>query len=291
MSIDELLHKENSGKTDEKAENKTSAPLLEVRRLRKVYRDRGYEQEIIREINLTLNKEEFVCILGPSGCGKTTFLRCIAGFEAYEGDILINGKPVKAPGTDRIMVFQDFNQLFPWKTVEKNIQYPLKLQGIKDKEELKRLSDLYLKKVDLDGYQKYYPHQLSGGMKQRVAIAKAMALKPEIVLMDEPFAALDAMTRNNLQKELLEISRREKLTVIFITHNIQEAITLGTRTLLLSKKGIIKIDEPNPLPKPVTPSLPGYGEMWDRYHDALEAENTVKNDPLDGVSGEYNDED
>lgn len=290
MSIDELLHKENSGKTEKKHESKPSVPLLEVRRLRKVYRDRGYEQEIIREINLSLNKEEFLCILGPSGCGKTTFLRCIAGFESYEGDILINGKPVKTPGTDRIMVFQDFNQLFPWKTVEKNIQYPLKLQGIKDKDELKRLSDIYLKKVDLDGYQKYYPHQLSGGMKQRVAIAKAMALKPEIVLMDEPFAALDAMTRNNLQKELLEISRREKLTVIFITHNIQEAITLGTRTLLLSKKGIIKIDEVNPLPKPVTPSLPGYGEMWDRYHDALEAENTVKNDPLDGVSGEYNDE-
>ncbi len=252
-------------------------PILEVNHLKKMYTDRGYDEIILEDVNLTVMPEDFICILGPSGCGKTTFLRCIAGFESYEGEIIVNGKRVKKPDTDRIMVFQDFNQLFPWKTVEKNVQYPLKLKGIKDKQEHKRMSDIYLQKVDLDGYQKFYPHQLSGGMKQRVAIAKALALNPKIILMDEPFAALDAMTRNNLQKELLEITTREKVTVIFITHNIQEALVLGTRTLLMSKQGRIKIDEINTIKKPVTPSSPGYGALWDKFHDALEEENTNKN--------------
>lgn len=170
------------------------------------------------------------------------------------------------------MVFQDYNQLFPWKTVEKNIQYPLKVKGIRDKQELKRISDSYIKKVGLDGYQKYYPHELSGGMKQRVAIAKALALKPEIILMDEPFAALDAITRNNLQRELVGISTSEKVTVIFITHNIQEAITLGTRILLMNKQGKIVIDDENPIPKPVKPSSEGYGALWDKFSLALEQE-------------------
>ncbi|MBP5159823.1 MAG: ABC transporter ATP-binding protein [Lachnospiraceae bacterium] len=263
------------GANDTQTQNE--GPLLEVKHLKKVFTDRGYEEVILHDVNLTVNRRDFICILGPSGCGKTTFLRCVAGFSDYEGEIIVAGKKVKKPGTDRIMVFQDFNQLFPWKTVEKNIQYPLKLKGIKDKVELKRLSDIYLEKVDLAGYQKFYPHQLSGGMKQRVAIAKALALGPEIILMDEPFAALDAMTRNNLQKELLEIAQREKVTVIFITHNIQEAIVLGSRVLLMSKQGMIKIDKVNDIPKPVTPSSPGYGAMWDLFHNALEEERIVKN--------------
>ncbi|MBQ4155500.1 MAG: ABC transporter ATP-binding protein [Clostridia bacterium] len=134
-----------------------------------------------------------------------------------------------------------------------------------------------LKKVDLDGKQKFYPHELSGGMKQRVAIAKALALKPDIVLMDEPFAALDAMTRNNLQKELLDLFNKENITIIFITHNIQEAIVLGTRVMLMSKDGKIIIDKINPLEKPCSPSSKGYGELWDLYSKALYAENTRKN--------------
>lgn len=160
-----------------------------------------------------------------------------------------------------------------WKTVEKNIQYPLKLQGIKDKKRLKEITNEVLKKVDLDGKQKHFPHELSGGMKQRVAIAKALALKPDIVLMDEPFAALDAMTRNNLQKELLELFNRENMTVIFITHNIQEAIVLGTRIIMMNRQGEICIDDYNPLPKPCSPSSPGYGEIWQKFSTALENEN------------------
>lgn len=248
--------------------------VLEVNSLTKNYlNNKGkVEKNVISELNLSVEKNEFLCILGPSGCGKTTLLRCIAGFEAYEGEIYVNEILKKKPGTDRIMVFQDFNQLFPWKTVEKNIQYPLKRKGIKDKKELDEITKIYLEKVNLAGVQKKYPHQLSGGMKQRVAIAKALALKPQIILMDEPFAALDAMTRNKLQSELMNISKEEDCTFVFITHNIQEAIVLGSRIILMSSEGKIVLDEKNCIPKPVTPASEGYGNMWERLHDALYAE-------------------
>ena len=242
--------------------------LLKIRELTKGYADRS----ILEKLDLTVYENEFICILGPSGCGKSTLLRCIAGFEDYTGSILCNGKPVSAPAPQRMMVFQDYNQLFPWKTVEQNIQYPLKVNGLRDKEKLRQISDEYVHKVGLDGYQRYYPHELSGGMKQRVAIAKALAFKPELILMDEPFAALDAITRNSLQQELADISANENVTVIFITHNIQEALTLGTRVLLMNKQGKIVIDEENTIPKPVKPSSPGYGAMWDRFSRGLAQE-------------------
>lgn len=243
--------------------------VLKIEHLSKAYSTQNNSSEILADLNLTVEENDFICILGPSGCGKSTLLRCIAGFEDYTGTIQCNGKVVTKPSPERVMVFQDYNQLFPWKTVEKNIQYPLKVKGIRDKAELKRISYEYLEKVGLDGYQKYYPHELSGGMKQRVAIAKALALKPEIILMDEPFAALDAITRNSLQKEMYRISTQEKVTVIFVTHNIQEAITLGKRVLLMGKQGKILIDEVNTIPKPVKPSSEGYGRMWDKFSQAL----------------------
>ena len=246
--------------------------LLTIENLTKTFTSPDGNNEVLRDLNLSVEKNEFICILGPSGCGKSTLVRCIAGFEAYSGTIRCGGKVVSKPSTDRIMVFQDYNQLFPWKTVEGNIFYPLQLQGIKDKGELKARAAEVLKKVGLDGYQKYYPHELSGGMKQRAAIAKALALNPEIILMDEPFAALDAITRNKLQPELNRISAETDITVIFITHNIQEAITLGTRLILLGKNGRIVIDRINPLQKPVTPSMEGYGAMWDLFSNALSAE-------------------
>lgn len=242
--------------------------ILEIKNLTKVFHDTE-ENTVIEDFNLDVHKNEFLSILGPSGCGKTTMLRCIAGFEDFEGTIKINGIERTEPGTDRIMVFQDFNQLFPWKTVEKNIQYPLQLQGIRDKKKLQQITSEVLAKVKLSGYEKYYPHQLSGGMKQRVAIAKAIALKPQIILMDEPFAALDAMTRNTLQAELLRIFEEEKSTVIFITHNIQEAIVLGTRVLVMAKGGKIVVDEPNQIKRPVSPVSEGYSAFWDRLHSAL----------------------
>ena len=244
--------------------------VLEVKNLSKSFTSPGGTNQILDDLNLTVKEREFICILGPSGCGKSTLLRCVAGFEDYEGTIECNGSVVTKPSTDRIMVFQDYNQLYPWKTVEKNIQYALKLKGIKDKAELRKISDKYIEKVGLGGYQKYYPHELSGGMKQRVAIAKALALKPQIILMDEPFAALDAITRKSLQKELYKISTTEEVTFIFITHNIQEAITLGTRVLMMGKSGKILIDDENKIKKPVKPSSEGYGAMWDKFSNALE---------------------
>ncbi len=249
---------------------KKEEAILEVQNLSKVFdANTDNEKDVLKDVSLQVARNEFLCILGPSGCGKTTLLRCIAGFEGYEGSVLVNGQERRLPGTDRIMVFQDFNQLFPWKTVEKNIQYPLKRQGIRDKAMLKERSEDVLQKVKLSGYEKYYPYQLSGGMKQRVAIAKALALKPEIILMDEPFAALDAMTRNELQDELMRISLEEKCTIIFITHNIQEAIVLGTRILVLAQEGKIVVDEKNRIEKPVTPASEGYGATWERLHSAL----------------------
>ena len=246
--------------------------LLQIENLSKSYTSTGGQSEILKDLNLSVKKNEFICILGPSGCGKSTLLRCIAGFESYAGTIRCGGKIATKPSTERIMVFQDYNQLFPWKTVEENIRYPLRIQGIRDKAELKARSDEVLKKVGLDGYQRYYPHELSGGMKQRAAIAKALALNPEIILMDEPFAALDAITRNKLQRELNQISADTDITVIFITHNIQEAITLGTRLILLGNNGRIVIDKQNPLQKPITPSMEGYGALWDLFSDALSKE-------------------
>ena len=242
--------------------------ILELQNITKIY-ENNTQKPILKNVNLQVKHNEFVCILGPSGCGKTTLLRCIAGFESYDGDVLVNGQKRTKPGTDRMMVFQDFNQLFPWKTVEKNVEYPLKLHGIKDKAERKRLAGEALKKVRLTGCESYYPYQLSGGMKQRVAIAKALALKPEIILMDEPFAALDAMTRNNLQAELLQISVEEQCTIIFITHNIQEAIVLGTRIIVLENEGHMIVDEKNSIKRPVTPASEGYGAFWERLHSAL----------------------
>lgn len=247
--------------------------LLEIKNLTKNYHDSPDSRDIIKGLDLEVEEGEFICILGPSGCGKTTLIRCIAGFESYEGDIFVEGSRVDKPGIDRIMVFQDFNQLFPWKTVKKNIQYPLKVNGIRDREELERISREHLDLVGLGDKGDLYPHQLSGGMKQRVAIAKGLALNPKIILMDEPFASLDAMTRNKLQSELLRIKEKENVTVIFITHNIQEALVLGTRILLMSKKGRIKIDIENSIEKPVTPASEGYGQMWKMFNDALWEEN------------------
>lgn len=245
--------------------------ILQVRHLRKQYRND--QNVILDDFNLDVYEEDFLSILGPSGCGKSTLIRCIAGFEDFEGSILVDDKPVTKPGPDRIMVFQDFNQLFPWKTVLGNITYPLKVNRIGDKNSRREIAEEYLKKVNLIDYKDYYPHQLSGGMKQRAAIAKGLALGSKIILMDEPFAALDAITRNQMQDELLNIKKKVKMTVIFITHNIQEAVCLGNRLLVMSGHGVIKEHLDNPLPTPVSPATPGYGQLWEHLHELLNQEN------------------
>lgn len=247
----------------------SNKPILQILNLTKKYDIGTNGKEVLKSMNLSIEKNEFVCILGPSGCGKSTLLRCIAGFEEYEGSILVNGEEKKSPGIDRFMVFQDFNQLFPWKTVLKNVTYPLSVNTELSKKEVQLIALESLKNVGLADYTGKYPHQLSGGMKQRVAIAKALALKSPIILMDEPFAALDAMTRSGLQKELLRISGTENCTIVFITHNIQEAIILGTRIIVLGQQGDILCDKKNTMTRPVTPASPGYGPLWEELHQAL----------------------
>lgn len=250
---------------------KPPEPILLVESLFKHYLGPGgARHDILRDVNLRIEESEFVCILGRSGCGKTTLLRCLAGLEDYGGRILLRGDEVSRPGPDRVMVFQEFNQLLPWKTVAKNVALPLKVAGALRSEEINRLTREYLSKVNLWDYRDFYPHQLSGGMKQRVAIARSLAMKPKLILMDEPFASLDAMTRKKLQAELRQITSEEKTTVVFITHNIQEALALSSRYLVLNSGGEFLLDKSNPLPKPTTPSTPGFAAAWDEIDSLLQ---------------------
>ena len=174
-------------------------------------------------------------LLGPSGCGKSTLLKAVAGFiPPIEGEIRLAGAPVREPGPDRIVVFQEFDQLPPWKTVRQNVMFPLLASRTLKRAEAVERADHYLAKVGLSAFGDAYPHTLSGGMKQRVAIARALAMQPKVLLMDEPFAALDALTRRKMQEELLALWEEVRFTLLFVTHSIEEALVVGNRILLLS---------------------------------------------------------
>ncbi len=190
---------------------------------------------VFEGLNLEVQPSEVLCIVGPSGCGKTTLLRCIDGLIPLSaGRILIDGRPVNKPRPDVAMVFQHFG-LFPWKPVVDNIAYGLSLQN-RSRAEIKDAVDHYIAMVGLRGFEKSYPYQLSGGMQQRAGLARALAVNPQVLLMDEPFASLDAQTRELLQDQLLAILAREKKTMVFITHSIDEAIALGDRIVVLSPR-------------------------------------------------------
>jgi NitT/TauT family transport system ATP-binding protein len=193
---------------------------------------------------------EFVCIVGPSGCGKSTLLHLIAGLQQQTyGRILVDGKPVQGPGTDRIMIFQEHG-LFPWLTVGQNVEFGMKMKGVLAAER-KEKTHYYLRLVHLAKFENSYIHQLSGGMRQRVAIARALATEPDVLLMDEPFAALDAQTRDLLHDELERIWSETGRTIIFVTHNVREAIRLGDRVVLLTfRPGRVKSEFPVELPRP-----------------------------------------
>ncbi len=190
--------------------------------------------QVIENLDLKVADGEFLCIIGPSGCGKTTLLRIIAGFEQYEGNILMDGQEITSPSPERFMVFQQFDQLLPWKTVTGNIELGLKLKGMESLER-ENVMEKIVSMVGLEGFEDHYPHELSGGMKQRVAIARALVMKPKILLMDEPFGSLDAQLRRKMRVELLKIWEALDITVIFVTHNIRESIILGSRVIVLSK--------------------------------------------------------
>ncbi|CAB3288400.1 Nitrate transporter protein CmpC [Methanocaldococcus lauensis] len=223
---------------------------LKVENLSKIFEFNGNYVKALDNINLEVYENEFLTVMGPSGCGKTTLLRIIAGLDyPTEGRVLLDGREVKGPGADRGVVFQQYT-LMPWRTVLKNVTFGLELKGIPKKERIE-IAKKYIKLVGLEGFENAYPYQLSGGMQQRVAIARTLANDPEIVLMDEPFAALDAQTRNILQNELLKIWQKQKKTVFFVTHSIDEAVYLSDRVVVLTArpgriKEIIKIDLERP---------------------------------------------
>ncbi|MDI3533927.1 MAG: sulfonate transport system ATP-binding protein [Thermosediminibacterales bacterium] len=245
--------------------------LLEIKNLSKIYKTPKKDIVALNDINLQVKEKEFVTVIGPSGCGKSTFLRCIAGLEKpSKGEIRINGTCVKYPGRDRMMVFQGLDQLFPWLTVLDNITYPLKLaKRGKNKAERKEIANYFLKLVSLEGAGHLYPYQLSGGMKQRVAIARALSVCPKVLLMDEPFGSLDALTRDNLQKHLIKIWKETGVTIIFVTHNIEEAVILSTRIAVFST-GVIKEIIENHLIWPRIPENPSFVAQWEKVYSLLQ---------------------
>ena len=219
-------------------------PLLEVKDLDKSFTVDNRKVTAIDRLSLSVGEHEFVSIIGPSGCGKSTFLHIVGGFEpATNGDIRLNGKPIGPPGPDRGMMFQDLS-LFPWLTALENVAWPLEMKGIAKSERIDE-ARRYLDLVHLSRYADLYPGQLSGGMKQRVALARLFALDPEILLMDEPFGALDSQTRELLQEELQSIWKRARKTALLVTHDIDELIYLGTRVIVFTARpGRIKANIP-----------------------------------------------
>jgi len=200
----------------------------------------GETFEALSDIDLEVRDREFVAVVGPSGCGKTTLMRMVAGLEfPSRGSVRVDNREIEGPGPDRAVVFQAF-ALFPWKTVSENIAFGLRCRGVGPEQRAERIAR-YLELMGLTGYEKAYPHQLSGGMQQRVAIARSYALDPDVLLMDEPFGALDAQTRVVMQEELIRLSRANPRTVLFITHAVEEAVYLADRVVVMSRRpGSIK---------------------------------------------------
>ncbi len=220
---------------DALAAETVEGPLLDVRGVTLRYRTAERIVTATHRVSFAVHPSDRFVLLGPSGCGKSSLLKAVAGYLApEEGAFHLRGRRITGPGPDRMMVFQEFDQLLPWKSVRDNIMFPLLATGRLPRKEARERAGYYIDKVGLGGFADAYPHTLSGGMKQRVAIARGMAMEPEILLMDEPFAALDALTRRTMQDELLRLWDETRFTVLFVTHSINEAIKVGNRILLLS---------------------------------------------------------
>jgi len=251
-------------------------PILEIRNAGKIYSQGGRSIEALRGANLSVKKGEFICLIGASGCGKSTLLRMAAGFEqATSGESLMWDTPITSPGPSRGMVFQDYG-LFPWLSVRDNIGFGPVSRG-RPKTEVRETVERFIELVGLQSFADVYPHQLSGGMKQRVAIARVLANDAEIVLMDEPFGALDAMTRERLQDELVDLWSRTGLTVLFVTHSIEEAIFLADRVVVMSPgPGRIDNEYLIDLPRPRDIASPEFNEWRRLLSSKLHSHHTRK---------------
>ncbi len=209
--------------------------ILEVEGVTLQYKTERHLVTATYRVGFEVVKSDRFVLLGPSGCGKSTLLKAVGGYMApAEGSIRLNGVEIRRPGPDRIMVFQEFDQLLPWKTVKENVAFPLIAARKLPRARAHETAMHWLEKVSLVAFAESYPHMLSGGMKQRAALARGMAMEPDILLMDEPFAALDALTRQRMQEELLQLWEETRFTVLFVTHSIPEAVRVGNRILLLS---------------------------------------------------------
>ena len=262
-------------------EERNLIPKVQIKDVKKIYEGRNGQTIALNGANLDIYDNEFICVVGPSGCGKSTLLNIIAGLhEATSGEVLVDGVKVEGTGVDRGVVFQQY-ALFPWLTVKKNVMFGLNLKKGMTEEEREAIALKYIKMVGLEKFVDSYPKELSGGMKQRVAIARAYAVNPSILLMDEPFGALDAQTRTQLQTELLKTWEEEKKTCFFITHDVEEAILLASRVVVMSArpgriKEVIDIDIPYPRNQE-TKMLPRFTELknyiWQNvYKEYLEVQ-------------------
>jgi NitT/TauT family transport system ATP-binding protein len=256
------------------------APLIQARDITLVFKSKDREPiTALRGFNLEVGKGEFVSIVGPSGCGKSTFLNLLLGLiKPDSGEMTLDGSPISGPGQERAMVFQEFG-LLPWRTVRANVELGLELKGISSPERAQRATEL-ISLVGLKDFERHYPHELSGGMKQRVGLARALATEPEVLLMDEPFAALDAQTRDLMQSELLQIWERTKKTVLFVTHSIEEAAYLSDRVIIMTArpgrtKETLKIQLPRPRDYEMR-LTPQFNDIKSRIWDVLKEELTSR---------------
>ncbi|MFA6952502.1 MAG: ABC transporter ATP-binding protein [Candidatus Methanomethylophilaceae archaeon] len=251
--------------------------LMSIKDLRVVYQTDDTKTVAVDDFTLDVKKGELISIVGPSGCGKTTILRAIAGLlQPTSGKITIGDKECTAPGSDRGMVFQDF-ALFPWRSVRKNVEFGMEIAGV-PKEEREQRADRYIKAVGLERFADSRVHELSGGMKQRVGIARALVMHPAVILMDEPFGALDAQTRNIMQEELVRILAKTERTILFVTHSVDEAVYISDRIVILTKRPakILEVVDV-PWPRPRDRASPDFVQLRKHILEELEKENVMDN--------------